>query len=196
MRRDKIRQLIIELIKKTKNDELIWNSYSPKDTELLSGEFILDKVYESEISDRAFKLFRYKYKSWRDEYDFEWQSSIRLELTDKGGDTDYEFEYDNSFNDLYSIVREQTSNVTDVIDNLLGLTLEILEATYSTPRVSLDVTQELKDSIQRNKINILASNEIKGDPEPGIVKKLKVKYNYGDEPFEKEVGVGQRLILP
>ncbi len=170
--------------------------YSNRDNELPSGEYLLDKIYETKIEDRSFKLYKYKYKVWKEEFDYEWQSSIKLELADKGGDIDYEFEYDNSFNDLYSIVREQCSNVIDVIDSILGLTLGILKATYGPAKVSIDITDRLREKIKNNKLNILADNSIQGDPEVGVVKKLKVKYTFGDETFEKEVAEGQRIILP
>jgi len=63
-----------------------------------------------------------------EDYNYEWSQRIRLELLDNDGHSDFEFEYLNSMNDLYDIVREQTSNVSDFIDNILGLKLEILEA--------------------------------------------------------------------
>lgn len=196
MRSDKLSQFIIKLIKLTKSNELTWESISPRDTELPNGEVILDKLYETTVNDRDFRLYRYKYKYYRDEYDFEWSQRIRLELLDNDGNTDFEFEYQNSMNDLYDIVREQTSNVSDFIDSILGLKLEILEAKYYTAKISKDVTEKVKNKVSNNRLVIDATNQIDGDPDPGTVKKLKVTYSYSGDTLEKEVDEGQTLILP
>lgn len=196
MRSDKLSQFIIKLIKLTKSNELTWESISPRDPELPNGEVILDKLYETTVNDRDFRLYRYKYKYYRDEYDFEWSQKIRLELLDNDGNTDYEFEYQNSMNDLYDIVREQTSNVSDFIDDILGLKLEILEAKYYTAKISKDVTEKVRNRVSNNRLVLDANNQIDGDPDPGTVKKLKVTFSYSGETSEKEVDEGQTLILP
>lgn len=196
MKSDKLSLFIIKLIKLTKSNELTWNSTTPREAELPNGEVILDKLYKTTFNERDFRLYRYKYKYYRDEYDFEWSQRIRLELLDSDGHTDFEFEYQNSMNDLYEIVREQTSNVSDFIDNVLGLKLDILEANYYTTKVSKDVTEKLKNKISNNRLVIDVTNQIDGDPDPGTVKKLKIKYSYSGDTLEKEVDEGQTLILP
>lgn len=196
MKNEKFSQFVIKLIKMTRGGELEWRSLSVQDDELPSGEFILDKIYQATINSRQFNLYRYKYKFFRDEFDFEWATRIRLELLDNAGYTDYEFEYNNSFDDLYDIVREQTSNVVDVIDDILGLKLEIIEAKYFTPQKSIDVTEQLRSKITGNRLVLDATNEIAGDPEYSVVKKLKVKYLFNGEVAEKEVKEGQTIIIP
>lgn len=196
MRSDKLSQFIIKLIKLTKSNELAWDSVTPRDPGLPNGEVILDKLYKTTVNDRDFRLYRYKYKYYHDEYDFEWSQRIRLELLDSDGNTDFEFEYQNSMNDLYDIVREQTSNVSDFIDSVLGLKLEILEAKYYTAKISKDVTEKVKNKVANNRLVIDATNQIDGDPDPGTVKKLKVTYSYSGDTLEKEVDEGQTLILP
>jgi len=96
---------------------------------------------------------------------------------------------------FYDIVREQTSNVSDFIDNILGLKLEILEAKYYTVKTSKDITEKLRDRINNNRLVIDATNQIDGDPDPGTAKKLKIKYSYSGEEFEKEVNEGQTIIF-
>lgn len=196
MKSEKVSQFVIKLIKLTRSGELTWRSFANDTEELPNGEFVVDKIYEATISGKKFHLYRYKFKFFRDEFDFEWAQRIRLELMDSGGNTDYEFEYDNSMNDLYDIVREQTSNVTDVVDDILGLKLEIIEATYFTPQMSVDVTEQLKTKISSNRLVVDATNDIAGDPEYGVVKKLKVKYRFAGDIAEKEVQEGQTIILP
>lgn len=196
MKSEKVSQFVIKLIKLTRSGELTWESFSSTDTELPNGEVVLDKVYSAKIGGKTFHLYRYKFKFYRDEYDFEWVPRIRLELMDDNGKTDYEFEYDNSMNDLYDIVREQTSNVADIVDVLLGLKLEILDAIYYTPKQSKNVTEQARNKVANNRLVMDANNEIAGDPEYGVVKKLKIKYRYSGETLEKEVAEGQTIILP
>lgn len=196
MKTDKVTQLVLKLIKLTSNNEIKWDGNSVYSPELPNGEIILDKIYKTAYSGGRFQIYRYKFKSWMDEDRFEWSQRIRLELVDSQGHTDYEFEYENSMNDLYEIVREQASDVENLIDNILGLTLEIIEAKYYTQAKSVDVTALLREKIQNNKLSIFASNDLAGDPHYGVVKKLKVKFSYGGETLEKEVNEGDTLRLP
>ena len=121
MIKDKITQLVLKLIKLTKNNEVKWRSFIPAETELPNEEVIIDKIYESVINDKRFQLYRYKAKYFIDEYEFQWVQRIRLELIDDKGETDYVFKFENSMNDLYDIVREQSSNVNQLIDDILQL---------------------------------------------------------------------------
>jgi hypothetical protein len=196
MRTDKVTQLVLKLIKLTKSNEIKWNATSISETVLSSGEIILDKIYLATAGAGNFKVYRYKYKFWVDEDRFEWTPQIRLLLIDKYGETEFEFEYENSMNDLYDIVREQASNVSTIVDDLLGLNLEILEATYYTPNKSIDVTPLFREKISNNKLIIVANNELAGDPEHGITKKLKVIYSYAGETLEKEVNEYETIKLP
>lgn len=196
MNREKTTQFVIKLIKLTRSGELDWVSNPVSNPLLANGEVIIDKIYKAVIDSNTLKLYRYTCKYFHDEDEFEWVHRIRLELIDKRGDTDYEFDYDNSMNDLYDIVREQTSNVSEIVDDLLGLKLEILEAVYYTPNRSLDVTDSIKNKVFKNRLVLEANNDIAEDPEYGVVKKLKVKYSYAGEILEKEVAENQTISIP
>lgn len=196
MKNEKVTQLVLRLIKLTSHNEIKWepsNVYSP---ELPNGEIVLDKMYTTHLTNGRFRIYRYKFKVWVDEDRFEWSQRIRLELIDKGNFTEYEFVYENSMNDLYDIVREQASNVSSILDEILGLGLDILEARYYTSVKTSDVTELVREKIENNKLAILASNDIFGDPHPGVVKKLLIKYKYAGETLTKEVGEGETLRIP
>jgi len=196
MKNDKLSQFIIKLIKLTKGGELIWTSFSPRFEELPNGEIIIDKIYEARLNERDFHLYRYKYKYYTDESEYEWSQRIRLELLDIIGNTDYEFEYHNSMDDLYDIVREQTSNVIDFIDDILGLKLEIIEAKYYTQNNSIDISEIVKNKVNNNRLVLDATNQIAGDPELNVPKKLKIKYQYAGVLNTMEVNEGQTIIIP
>jgi hypothetical protein len=115
---NKISKFIFTLIKKTKKDEVEWeiSNLISKMTEF--EEALIDLVYQLTIDDKCFRIFKYKAKSYRDEYDWEWVDKIKFELVDKKGNSLYEFPYDYSFFDLYNAVREQTSGIGDIIDDI------------------------------------------------------------------------------
>ncbi len=74
--------------------------------------------------------------------------------------------------------------------------LRIVRAIYWTPRHYYDVTEELRQMIVDNKISISVTNDIKGDPEEKEIKKLTVRYLYGDMIGTKKIDEYQTLILP
>lgn len=196
MKSDKVNQFIIKLIKLTKGNELEWDPVIPFERELLNGSVILDKIYKTELGGKNFNLYKYKYKYYKEEFDYEWFERIQLDMVDEKGYTDFEFTFTNSMKDLYDIVREKCSNVGIIIDELLGLRLELMEAFYGSPNKTIEVTKQLEEKIIDNKLNFIVSNEIAGDPDPGIVKKLRIIWQYSGEVLEKEFDEGQIVNLP
>ena len=192
----KISQFVLKLIKLTNNNEIEWGSMSFTDPETDNGDIILDKIYITNIHEKKFQMYRCKYKYWLDIDQFEWSQRVRLELLDSSGNVEYEFEYDNSMDDLYGIVREKTSGISEIIDQVLGKDLDIITATYGTNKEFYDVAEQIRSKISFNKLSILASNEIAGDPHHGQVKLLKVRYKFAGETKEKEVREGETLELP
>ena len=196
MKQEKVTKLILRLIKLTKNNEIEWTSISLRNSQLLGGEQSLGLAYKASLENGIFRLYRYKYRVWRDEDNYDWSDSIRLELLDVEGNTEYEFEYENSMEDLYNIVREQSSSANTIIDNILGLNLEIIEATYYSTNQSLNVTSQLQELIEDNRLITIASNDISGDPEQYKPKKLKIKYEYNGKISEVEFKEDDEVILP
>src|SRR5687767_6060412 len=148
MKNEKVTQLVLRLIKMTSHNEIKWEPNNVYSAELPNGEIILDKMYTTTLTNGRFRLYRYKLKYWVDEDRFEWSQRIRLELIDKNGHVEYEFVYENSMNDLYDIVREQASNVSSILDEILGLSLDILEAKYYTSTKTSDVTELVSEKVE------------------------------------------------
>lgn len=61
--------------------------------------------------------------------------------------------------------------------------LKIIEAYYADK----NVTEIVSNYVENNKISLLVSNDIFGDPQPGIPKKLKVKYLKDNVLCEKDI---------
>lgn len=74
--------------------------------------------------------------------------------------------------------------------------LEIISATYGTTEKVFDVTKNLSDLITEDRLGIVASNNIAGDPHPGVIKDLKIQYKYQGQEHTRAVKEGQELIIP
>lgn len=78
--------------------------------------------------------------------------------------------------------------------------LEITAATYGVLNCNgkgmVDVTEKLKAQVKNNRLEVVASNKLAGDPLPNIVKTLYVDYEYDGKPTRAQVSEGQQLVLP
>lgn len=74
--------------------------------------------------------------------------------------------------------------------------LKIIKATYFTDSRSINITNELNNAIEDNKLKIVLSNNIAGDPHYGVVKKGKIKYKIKGHEKEKEYKEGDIIELP
>lgn len=75
--------------------------------------------------------------------------------------------------------------------------LHILEACYgSKPNNIINVTEKLNEKIRNNKLSFKVSNDIAGDPDPGIIKSLDIKYQISDKIIEKTFKENEEVNLP
>ena len=77
-----------------------------------------------------------------------------------------------------------------------GSPFEIVRAEYGTERTNMDVAAELSDRIRGDGLKAMASNNIKGDPDFGHVKRLTVVYRFGGVMRTNEFHEGDVVILP
>ena len=77
-----------------------------------------------------------------------------------------------------------------------GSELEILQAEYWTTNAKFDVTGELTARLNTNGPPAVANNDLKGDPELGVTKRLTVVYRVGGVTLTNEFREGQPVILP
>jgi len=74
---------------------------------------------------------------------------------------------------------------------------KIIEAIYGTENNAVDVTRELTSQIKGDNIDTLVVNQLLGgDPDPGVVKTLKVQYMRNGKVFKRKVQEGARIQLP
>ncbi len=78
--------------------------------------------------------------------------------------------------------------------------LEIIEALYGVVSCDgpdmVDVTEQLAKHVKENRLEIVASNSLAGDPSPNNVKTLYVDYEYDGKAARIEIGENQNLVLP
>ncbi|MBU1036431.1 hypothetical protein KKF32_00160 [Patescibacteria group bacterium] len=74
--------------------------------------------------------------------------------------------------------------------------LKILEAKYGSPAKNFNVTDELNKQIRDDKLKTVASNEITGDPDKGVVKTLSIKYSHNGLIITKEFKENEPVELP
>jgi hypothetical protein len=77
-----------------------------------------------------------------------------------------------------------------------GSQFEILKAEYWTEKATLDVTGELTRKVLGEATNVVANNDLKGDPDLGHTKRLTVVYRIGDVTRTNEFREGQPVIFP
>ena len=74
--------------------------------------------------------------------------------------------------------------------------LKIIKAEYWTQKARLDVTEELRKMIVDYKLETIASNAIKRDPDIGTVKKLTIEYKFDGITVRKEFTEGNKVVIP
>jgi hypothetical protein len=73
----------------------------------------------------------------------------------------------------------------------------IVEASYFTENNSMDITKRCIGEIRNHKLKIHVTNSFAGgDPDPGVVKQLKIKYMVNGQESEKTVREKAHLELP
>lgn len=74
--------------------------------------------------------------------------------------------------------------------------IEIISALYGSNDKFVDVKEKISSLIKNNKLDLKVSNDIDGDPVPGVQKELKIKYKIKGQSFERVVKEGLQLLLP
>jgi hypothetical protein len=96
-------------------------------------------------------------------------------------------------------VNEQNRNQTASTDREAASNssrLKILEAYYWTQNRVINVTQQIRDRILGDKLEVIAGNDFRGDPGYGQTKTLTLVYSYDGVTMTNEVREGELLLIP
>ncbi len=113
------KELILALIKKTNNNEIEWEIVNHQ-IDLPHDEKITSKIYKTSILEKALRLYEFQYKHYIDEDEWLWNQRKRLEIIDQSNERLYEFDYDYSLSDLFDAVSRVTSGIDNFIESFLG----------------------------------------------------------------------------
>jgi hypothetical protein len=91
---------------------------------------------------------------------------------------------------LYSILSYRLKN------SIKSRKLKIIKARYGVNDSYVDITEELNKAVIDNKLAILISNEIAGDPFPGTRKVATVHYEYDNKKRNINKNESEVLVLP
>lgn len=74
--------------------------------------------------------------------------------------------------------------------------LIIVEAKYYTSTQSLDITKELNELIENDRLKIVLSNNIAGDPHRHVVKNGLIRYRINGNIYKKSYREGDIIDIP
>lgn len=99
-------------------------------------------------------------------------------------------------NVMFIIHAERTlTNIS--FENIHKESLEIVSAQYGTaPDKLIDVTELVVSRIVNNRLTIRASNDLAGDPNPGVVKSLSILYRIGQRQIQATIVEGATHTIP
>ncbi|MCD9019150.1 PIN-like domain-containing protein [Parachryseolinea silvisoli] len=101
-------------------------------------------------------------------------------------------------NVIFIVHAERTlTNIS--FENIHKETLEIVSAKYGTLATDklIDVTDLLVSKIANNRLTIRASNDLAGDPDPGVIKVLQIFYRIGQAQIQLAVITeGETVTIP
>lgn len=77
-----------------------------------------------------------------------------------------------------------------------GQQLTIIQAVYGTASHQIDVTDKLNSLVKDDVLEVVASNDIAGDPHEGVGKELNIEFSYDDTLQTRTFKEGEHLRLP
>lgn len=97
---------------------------------------------------------------------------------------------------IFNIEVSDALKIADDSESEVEKELEIIKASYRTGTHFKDVTKEISDKVENNKLSIVASNDIAGDPHPGTPKTLEIIYRFDGVDIIKEFKEKDKVELP
>lgn len=92
-------------------------------------------------------------------------------------------------------IKEEMEEVEKMFPKQIPSNLKIIKAIYGTVDKSIDIVKELTDKIINGRLEINVSNEIAGDPIPGVKKTLTIEYIKDREPNILMLNEGDKLKI-
>lgn len=74
--------------------------------------------------------------------------------------------------------------------------LRLISVQYFSPFLTIDVTEKVKALVKEDSLQMIANNDIDGDPHPGQPKQMRIRYSYNGIVKEQLYNEGDGVKLP
>ncbi|XLX38464.1 hypothetical protein ACK25U_11800 [Ectopseudomonas mendocina] len=108
-------QTVDKLIELTQIGSLDWARYDPPRSLTGSGNRV-DFVYDAEYEGQDIRVYEHFYKSYHDEYEYQWNSEVVIELIDSYGVATFRFPATRNSRDLLRAIQYEKSGVADFLN--------------------------------------------------------------------------------
>jgi hypothetical protein len=192
---NQLSELIDELSSKTSTGGLKWHEPAA------GGKF-------TSIVDRTkMQIWKWQRPCTDDEEGSHGESVISFEMFDSYGheivstDIGEDEPHFNRLETLHDVALFNARDVGAVVANLRarlkGPKLVVKKARYGVPNgKSKDVTEKVAELVSGDTLNVVATNDLFGDPEIGQPKRLTVDYTLDGKPESKFVAEQEMLVIP
>ena len=117
----KTAQLVTKLIRLTSEDRLAWELKNPPDFLTRGTDDVFPFYFETEYKEKGIAVYEQRYQAYDPDYDRHyWQERSGISLIDEYGRVIWESSSATpGLYDLINLVREKTSGIDDLLDDLL-----------------------------------------------------------------------------
>ncbi|WP_047547414.1 hypothetical protein [Psychroserpens sp. Hel_I_66] len=116
----KVSRTVLKLNDLTKADEIKWKLWTIPIDSLSGMERLIGNPYVTVVSDKKFRIYKYEFRHYTDEDNWDWVPRCRLEFIDENGKGGWQFPDDERIVDLMETVLFKVSGASDFFDNFLA----------------------------------------------------------------------------
>lgn len=118
---NKSNSVITKLLRDTSKGLVSWSLRQPPNSLLIGTERVIPLYLEALYKEKILGLYELRTKSFYDEHDYYWSSTIGFCIVDTDDTVIWELpDYTPALNDLFNAARIQASGINDILNDLLS----------------------------------------------------------------------------
>lgn len=110
-------EVVSKLIRMTENGQLRW-SVDPRLNGLREG--VVGRAYAASFHERVIAIYEIRYKSYRDEDTWDWDTGVVVEFIDNDANSEWQLPSSPKFWKLLDVVKFQVAGVDKLLKELLA----------------------------------------------------------------------------
>ena len=110
-------EVVSKLILLTENGKLKWSA-DPRLNKL--REIVVGRAFAANFHERTIAIYEMRYKSYRDEDTWDWDSGLVLEFIDEDGNSEWQIPSSPNLWKLLDVVKFQVAGVNKILKELLA----------------------------------------------------------------------------